>query len=213
MKTLLLAIALFMSVACFAQTDKYIAVMKESIALQDSAKTKEDMLALSNTFERIAKAEKNKWQPYYYAALQQILRCYRMQGPEAKNIDTELNRADELLAYAEVISPNNSELVCLKSMIATGRMMVDPMTLSQTYGPKAAELLTQAIKLNPNNPRAYLLLGQNIFYTPAAFGGGKEKAKPIIEKSILLFETFEPATELDPMWGKSMATLLLKQCE
>ncbi len=213
MKTLLITIALFCSAACFAQTDKYIAVMKETIALQDSVKTKEDMLTLSNTFERIAKAEKDKWQPYYYAALQQILRCYRMQGPEAKNIDVELNRADELLANAEVLSPNNSELTCLKSMIATGRMMVDPMTLSQTYGPKASQLLTEAIKQNSNNPRAYLLLGQNLFYTPAMFGGGKEKAKPVIEKSVQLFETFEPATELDPIWGKGMAASLLKQCE
>ncbi len=213
MKTLLVTIALFVSAACFAQTDKYTAVMKENIALQDSVKTNEDMLALSNTFERIAKAEKDKWQPYYYAALQQILRCYRMQGSEAKNIDTELNRADELLANAEAISPNNSELLCLKSMIATGRMLVDPMTLSMTYGPKAAQLLTEAIKLDPNNPRAYLLLGQNLFHTPAAFGGGKEKAKPIIEKSVQLFETFEPATELDPIWGKGTAAALLKQCE
>jgi hypothetical protein len=213
MKTLLTTIALLCSVACFAQTDRYTVVMKENIALQDSAKTKEDMLALSNTFERIAKTEKDKWQPYYYAALQQILRCYRMQGSEAKNIDVELNRADELLANAEVINPSCSELTCLKSMIATGRMMVDPMTLSQTYGPKAARLLTEAAKQNPNNPRAYLLLGQNLFYTPAAYGGGKEKAKPIIEKSVQLFETFEPATELDPVWGKSMAVSLLKQCE
>lgn len=213
MKTLLISIALFCSATCFAQTDKYIATMKENIAMQDSAKTKEDMLALSNTFERIAKAEKDKWQPYYYAALQQILRCYKMQGPEAKNIDTELNRADELIANAEVISPNNSELICLKSMIATGRMMVDYMERTAIYGPKATALLTEAIKLNPNNPRAYLLLGQNLYYTPSTFGGGKDKAKPVLEKSVQLYETFEPATELDPIWGKAMAASLLKQCE
>ena len=66
---------------------------------------------------------------------------------------------------------------------------------------------------NPNNPRAYVLLAQNLFYMPAMFGGGKDKAKPIVEKSVQLFETFEPATELDPAWGKSMAVSLLKQCE
>ncbi|MDR0661469.1 MAG: tetratricopeptide repeat protein [Prevotellaceae bacterium] len=213
MKTLLITIALLCSMASFAQTGKYISAMKESIAMQDSVKTKEDMLSLSNMFERIAKAEKDKWQPYYYAALQQILRCYQMQGAEAKNIDVELNRADELLAHAEVISPENSELICLKSMIASGRMMVDYITRTSTYGPKAAQLLTEAIKLNPNNPRAYLLLGQNLFYTPATFGGGKDKAKPILEKSVQLFETFEPATELDPIWGKGMAMSMLKQCE
>ena len=213
MKTLLITIALFCSVACFAQTDKYVATMKQNMAMQDSVKTKDDMLALSNAFERIAKAEKDKWQPYYYAALQQILRCYQMQGPDASNIDTELNRADELLANAEVISPNSSELVCLKSMIATGRMMVDYMERTAIYGPKATELLTQAIKLDPNNPRAYLLLGQNLLYTPAMYGGGKEKAKPVLEKSVQLFETFKPATDLDPAWGKNMAVSLLKKCE
>ena len=213
MRTLLLTIALCCSVACFAQTDKYTAAMKENMAKQDSVKSKEDMFALSNAFERIAKAEKNKWQPYYYAALQQILGCYRMQGPEAKNIDAALDHADELLAAAEVMSPENSELLCLKSMIATGRMMADYQERMATYGPKASELLSQAIKLNPSNPRAYLLLGQNTFYTPSAFGGGKDKAKPILEKSVQLFETFEPATELDPAWGKGMAASILKQCE
>ena len=213
MKTLLLTIALFCSIACLAQADKYTAAMTENIAKQDSAKTKDAMLELSNAFERIAKAEKDKWQPYYYAALQQTLRCYQMQGAEAAGIDPELNRADELLAYAEVISPNNSELMCLKSMITTGRMMVDYQERSATYGPKAAQQLTEAIKLNPANPRAYLLLGQNLFHTPSFYGGGKDKAKPLLEKSIELFETFEPATGLDPVWGKPMAVSLLKQCE
>lgn len=213
MKTLLLSIAILVATTCFAQTDKYTAAMKQNMDMLDSVKTKEEMLALSNTFERIAKAEKDKWQPYYYAALQQIVRTYHMKGSEVKNIDTELNRADELLAYAEVISPDNSELTCLKSMIATGRMMVDPQERSMIYGPKTTEILKEAIKQNPNNPRAYLLLGQNLFYTPEFFGGGKEKAKPVLEKSVELFKTFKPAGELDPDWGKEMAESLLKQCE
>lgn len=213
MKTLLITIALFISATCFAQTDKYTNVMKENIALQDSVKSKEDMIALSNTFERIAKAEKDKWQPYYYAALQQILGCYRMQGPESKNIDAGLDRAEDLLFNAELLSPDNSELVCLRSMIATGRMMADYQERTATYGPKAAELLTEAIKLNPDNPRAYLLLGQNLFYTPSFYGGGKDKAKPILERSVQLFKTFKPVTELDPVWGEKMAASMLKQCE
>ena len=91
--------------------------------------------------------------------------------------------------------------------------MVDYRGHTPIYGPKATELLTQAIKLHPKNPRAYLLLGQFLLYTPSTYGGGKEKAKPVIEKSVQLFETFEPAAELDPTWGKNMAASLLKQCE
>lgn len=213
MKNILIILSLLYTTTCFAQADgKYITAMKENIAKMDSVKTKTERLALSNTFEQLAKTEKNQWQPFYYAALQQLLRCYDMVGDELKNLDTELDRADKLLAAAEAISPNNSEITCLKSMSTAGRIMVS-MLRGASYGPKSTTLAKEAINQNPNNPRAYFMLGQCIYNTPGIFGGGKKKAKPQFEKSVELFGSFKPATELDPVWGKDMAISLLKQCE
>ncbi|MDR1055811.1 MAG: hypothetical protein LBL90_08325 [Prevotellaceae bacterium] len=212
MKILFFTIALICTLTVSAQQpDKYTQAMYANMAKVDSAKTVREKLELSNTFERIAKAEKDKWQPYYYAAMLQILRTYEMKGNETQNIDEVLNKADNLLISAEVISPNNSEILCLQSMATSARIPVDYMTRGAQYGQQASEILKKAIKADPSNPRAYLLMGQTTFYTPEFIGGGKDKAKPLIEKSLELFETFKPSSTLDPVWGKPMAQLLLKQ--
>lgn len=214
MKTLFLSIALLFAVSLSAQqTDKYTQTMITNLAKIDSAKTTTQKQELSNTFERIAKAEKDKWQPYYYAAMLQILRTYQMKGYEVKNIDEVLNKADELLISADMISPGNSEILCMQSMAASARISVEPMTRGGSYGMQASEILKKAIAADSENPRAYLLMGQTLFYTPAFVGGGKDKAKPMIEKSLELFKTFKPASTLDPNWGESMAQGLWKKCE
>lgn len=58
-------------------------------------------------------------------------------------------------------------------------IMVNPQQYGHTNSTKATMILTEAQKLNPNNPRAAFLLTQNIYYTPEQFGGGKEIALPL----------------------------------
>ena len=67
-----------------------------------------------------------------------------------------------------------------------------------------------AQKLNPENPRAKMLEAQGIFYTPEAFGGGKQKALPLIKEALAKFDAFKPSSDIMPNWGlfivKYMAT-------
>ncbi len=212
MKTLLLSIAMLVSVVAVAQSDKYVQAMKANMAKLDSAKTVDDYVAISNAFERIAKAEKDKWLPYYYAALTQTLGTYRLQGAPSR-VDAMLDKADDLLISAEMLNPNVSELYCVKSMVYSGRLMVDPQVRGQEFGQKSEKALQQAIEADPGNPRPYVLMGQSKMYMPTFWGGGKDKAKPLFEKSIELFASFKPADSLAPSWGKRMAESLLKQCE
>jgi hypothetical protein len=80
-----------------------------------------------------------------------------------------------------------------------------------TYGPQAAEALETAKKLDANNPRVYLLEGQDKYYTPEQYGGSKEEAKVLFEKSKQLFESFKPASSIHPDWGKGTVTYMLSQ--
>jgi len=96
-------------------------------------------------------------------------------------------------------------------MIATLRMMGDPMNRYMTYGPQAQAMLDEAKKLDTNNPRVYLLEGQDKFYTPEQFGGSKEEAKVLFEKSKQLFETFKPASSIHPNWGQGTLTYMFSQ--
>ena len=77
------------------------------------------------------------------------------------------------------------------------------------YGAESAEYIKNAELLDPTNPRPVYLEGQAKFYTPPAFGGGKEVAKPLFEKALGMFDSFKPETELHPSWGKSATQYFL----
>ena len=208
-KIILLALTLVSVLALNAQT-KYETGMTKAIEKYQVAKSAEDMLAASAMFERIADAEKDKWLPYYYAALTNNFASWI---DEKADKDKLAEKSLMLLEKAEILDTNNAELYCLRNMIASSQMMVDPMTRWQKYGAQASTALANAKKADPNNPRIYYLEAQGIFNTPEAFGGGKKNAKPVFEKAVELFGTFVSPSPLHPNWGKEDAIAMLKQCE
>jgi len=73
-------------------------------------------------------------------------------------------------------------------------------------------ILQQALQQQPTgNPRALMQMAQMKFYTPPAFGGGKDAGIELLKKSIAAYDSFKPASELDPSWGKPYAINLLAQ--
>ncbi len=212
MKKLLLLIVMISSVnILFAQNEKYTNAMKKNIALLDSGLRKGDMTDLANGFTRIADAEKTQWLPYYYAAYCTVMNGYLSKDNSKK--DDIADKAEELINKAEAIAGKpNSETHVIRSMIASAHMMVDPQSRWQQYGAASAENIQSAKDLDSTNPRPVLLEAQAKFYTPAAFGGGKEVAKPLFEKALAMFDRFNPESELHPSWGKSSAQYFLDEC-
>ncbi len=190
-----------------AQSDRYTKAMEAKVEAMDTARGLPGWQSMANSFERIAETEKNQWLPYYYAALSNVMTGYMMQQPgqpaavASTQIDMLADKAELLISKAEELEKDNSEIFCVKKMIATLRMGVDPMTRWQTYGPKAAEALAKAKGLDPSNPRVYLLEGQDMFYTPEQFGGSKVKAKQLFEESQQKFESQKPKSSIHPRWG------------
>ena len=93
------------------------------------------------------------------------------------------------------------------------KLAVDPMVRSMQMMPEGMGLLERSQKINPENPRSYLIKGQFIFYMPEAFGGGKAKAKPILQTGKEKYEVQSPASSIEPQWGKMRTEDLLRQCE
>lgn len=208
-KILLLCLTAFLAMNMQAQNEKYINFMKKNIAALDSAKSPEDLQVSANNFERIANTEKDAWLPNYYAAYAYIMKAYYVK--EMKDIDPLCDKADVLLANAESLSQNNSEIATLKAMCLTARMRADG-SRGMTMGPKATMILQQALQQQPTgNPRALMQMAQMKFYTPPAFGGGKDAGIELLKKSIAAYDSFKPASELDPTWGKPYAVELLAQ--
>jgi hypothetical protein len=204
----LLFVALLISFSGFAQSEKYTQSMQKNIALLDSAKTTDELLSLAGTFARIGDAEKTQWLPYYYAALAQTWIGW---NPATKDKDANSQQINAYLAKAEAIE-KNAETYAVENMSATQQMLVDPQSRWATNGKEAGEALQKGLAADPNNPRLYYLQGMSLFGTPPQFGGGKDKAKPLFEKSVALFKTAQPKP-LYPTWGKQQAETMLAQCQ
>lgn len=210
MKILLLLLTVFSMSFIKAEESKYENAMNKALSQYQVAKTSQEMLATSALFERIGDAEKDKWLPFYYAALSNNMAAWM---DEKSDKDKLAEKSITLIEKAEALEKNNSEIFLLRQMAATLQMSVNPMTRWKTYGAKASEALENAKKANPNNPRIYFLEGQSVFNTPKSFGGGAKNAKPLFEQAVKLFESFVPETPLHPSWGKDDAANMLKECE
>jgi hypothetical protein len=213
MKQLFLStFVLFISIAVFAQSDKFTAAMKKNLAtMETSFSNPPDLITAANNFERIASAEKNQWLPYYYAAF-----CLVNNGfmePDKDKVDGIADRATLLIAKADSLSPNNSEISCIKSMIASCHMMVNPMQRWQEYGAESNSNMEAAMQQDPANPRPYYLKAQGLKNTPEQFGGGCKTAKPEMLMALNKYTTFKPSSDLNPNWGKPQVEQLLKQCQ
>jgi hypothetical protein len=195
----------------FAQSEKFTKAMTTNIALFDSAKTADEMLAASAAFERIGDAEKTQWLPYYYASLSEVIYAF-MKGDMSNN-DAYAGKAEQLLTKAEAMQPNNSEISVIKAMIATLRMLVNPQQRWQQYGAVIQQEIDNAKKQDPANPRPYYLQGQNLRNTPEQFGGGCSTAKPLLEEAMKKFEAFKPASGISPNWGKDQTEKVLAGCK
>lgn len=189
--------------------DKYSKAMKQNLEKFDSAKTVEQYLTLSNNFERIASAEKDKWLPYYYASMLNILASFAEQDKEKK--DTYLDKSEMLLSIADSLQPNESEIYTLKGLLGQARMQVDPMNRWMKYGPEADRNFKKAVELDSLNPRPEYLIGVGLFYTPEQFGGGPKVAKPVLEKSLEKYNSFVSKGDFMPNWGRKQVEELLEQ--
>ncbi len=218
-RTILMLALLLMVASLFAQSEKFTKAMEKNIAmLDDSSSMKPEPLQdLANTFERIGEAEKTQWLPYYYAAYCNVMKGFMMNngqsmGGLADKTDPLADKAEALLAKAEALTKENSEIFCVKKMIATLRMMADPMTRYATQLPLAAAALQKAKELDQNNPRIYLLEGQDKFYTPEQFGGSKTEAKVLFEEAIKKYEAFKPESSIHPQWGLAATRYFHAEC-
>ncbi|MEO5941975.1 MAG: hypothetical protein ABIP30_03355 [Ferruginibacter sp.] len=213
MKKIILSTAFIISsLMLFAQSEKYVAAMKTNIAAIDNAfKSPADLVSLANNFERIALAEKNQWLPYYYAAFLQV--NSGIMQTDKESCDAIADKANVLLNKADSLSPNNSEISCVKSMIAVCHMLVNPMQRFMEYGQQSSTDLHDAMTQDPTNPRPYYLTGQTLRNTPENFGGGCKAATEQMNIALRKYATFKPASDLSPNWGMERAQKMVDECK
>jgi len=210
MKTIISIFILILVISVQSFSASYEEAMAANLQKIGNAKTVAEFTALGNQFERIANAEPGKWHPRYYAAycyLSPVTNIEMSVDDKHKQLDFAQAQMDVLLKSFQ----NESEIYALQSLIY--QMRITDMSKGFKYTSLSFEALDQAEKLNPNNPRVYYLRGTNTFHMPKAFGGGKEKAKPMFEKAAALFESQKPTNAIEPAWGSEHNKQMLAECD
>jgi hypothetical protein len=189
-----------------ASAQDYKQAMETNIKKLDTASAA-SIPAIANTFERIANAEKNKWEAFYYAAYCYAIMAYRTDNA---SIDMVADKADDYLAKAVALN-DNSETSSLGAMIVACRIMVDPVSRFQQKSMQANTLLEKAKAQDASNPRPYYLQARIQIRTPEAFGGGKKPAKTSLETALEKFKAFVPASSIAPAWGYKQAQSMMDE--
>ncbi len=211
MKTVALFLVLFIPISVFANDAKYKEQMAKHIQIVYNSQTIEELQPAVNALDRIASAEKTKWEPYYFSAFGSLMMATR--STEAAKKDGYLDAAMSAIENGKKINPNESELIALEGFVYMMRVTVDPATRGQQYSSLAFQTYNKALNMNPENPRALALLAQMQFGTAQFFGASTEEPCATAKKALEKFDTYRSENSLAPVWGKSITQGLLKNCK
>jgi hypothetical protein len=157
-----------------------------------------DPKTLVATFEKLVPTTSvsNAWIPSYYLALLNA-------SLSIKNKNLADPYADKAIYWANlsIAASPNDENYCALSMAKISKMAVNPFLRWVTYEKSIYAALKVAKNANPLNPRIYILEGSLTLNLPSLFGGGCDKAKPMLTKARELLDKQNPQILL-PTWGK-----------
>jgi hypothetical protein len=206
---------LFMALISFGlvngQSKSYVIAMKKAVTYLDTVTWGyANYVAGAEKFEFIATSAPGEWMPYYYHAF--CATSLSRQVSDPASIDSLTGIADRDLRIADSLSPNNSEVYCLKSLNVISKINADYMRRGMSYSKIANDILDLAQKLDSGNPRIYYLRGSYLFFRPKQFGGGKDAARPWLEKANNIYDKRDIGQgDPTPHWGKRETSELLKR--
>lgn len=215
-KQLFLTMALVVGLIANLTAQDFKATLSETLTNFGKTEDPAEKLNQSNRLNLIAKKFDTEWSAAYYAGWSKILLNY--DEPDAAKKDALLDEAEDWLNTAATLSDKantrqQSEIEALKAMIANARIGVEPEKRWMKYGKPFSEHLEAAKKLNPDNPRIYFLKGTSLFYTPAAFGGGKKKALEYFDRAAALFAKENKEDVTQPNWGTEINEYYIGECK
>ena len=176
----------------------------------DTARNVGEMMAASSQFDLAASKWSNEYAANYYAAYSKAIISFL--EPDKKRKDLLIDEANKYLDKVKAIDDKRDETYVLEALLINARIAVDGASRGMKYGGDFSKALEKAKSINPDNPRIYYLKANSLFYTPAAFGGGKKKAKEYYEKAKPLFAKEDKSSVLKPYWGANRNEDYLKQC-
>jgi hypothetical protein len=190
-----------------AQSPNQSKVLESAVMQFNQANNPNSYKQLYLQFEQLYSVDKTNWLIPYYAGMTKSIMCLLKMGDR----DALANDALLWVARAKAIEVND-EIYCAESLAYTAKMSVNPALRWFTYEGKIKNTLSLAKKLNPSNPRAYILEANIQQKLPFIFGGGCKSAKPLIQKAELFISNQNRANSIEPSWGIQSLVKLKKAC-
>lgn len=190
-----------------AQTTNFFKNIELAVLQFDKSQTKQDYIIVFQKMEELYKENSHEWLPAYYASLIKARMAMKKMG----NAD---DLADDAIQWLQITKSlhNSDEVLCLESLVYTAKMSVSPTFRWLSFESKIKTPLEQAIALNKNNPRAYLLQASVQSKIPVLLGGGCTAVKPMLQKAKTSFEAQKEEFTIKPHWGRPLLAELLKAC-
>ncbi len=190
---------------CSEYSEKYYRAMDSALERFGTSESEDDFLKASNQFYRISQVVKTDWLSSYYYAFCNTEISLLQEDPDIKEL--YLDKAFEILVPFDRLNVHSidslalSEIHALRAMIYVGKIFINPMVNGMKYGPLSGKSIEKSKAFYPSNPRPYFLEGQSKFYTPSAFGGGIDKAMPLLKEALNYYKNFK-AKQYWPDWGE-----------
>jgi len=207
MKNLVVLFVLLLQLPLQAQSPNQAKVLESAVMQFNQANNPSSYKQLYLQFEQLYSVDKTNWLIPYYAGMTKSIMCLLKMGDR----DALANDALLWMARAKSIEVND-EIYCAESLAYTAKMSVNPALRWFTYEGKIKNTLSLAKKLNPSNPRAYILEANIQQKLPFIFGGGCKSAKPLIQKAELFISNQNRANSIEPSWGIQSLVKLKKAC-
>ena len=150
-------------------------------------------------FERARQNGDHEEFALYYLALCE----YRLATLFAATPDEQvqsINRTIEYLKEAIELEDNFSDAHALLASTYGQKLGLKPH-LGMVLGPEIKRVLEKSKRLEGDNPRIVLIDGISDCYTPAMFGGDKQRAISKMEQALELFAKEEIRDPFQPSWG------------
>ncbi len=207
MKNLFIFFILLVQLQVQAQATNQSKALEAAVMQFNQATKNQAYQELYLQFEQLYAVNKTNWLIPYYAGMTRSIMCLLKMGDR----DALANDALLWVGRAKSIMAND-EVYCAESLAYTAKMSVNPALRWFSYEGKIKKALSFAKKLNPSNPRSYVLEANIQQKIPFIFGGGCKSVKPLIQKAELCFNTQTKVNSVEPSWGFQSLVQLKKAC-
>lgn len=194
-----------------ASDSEYFKNMEIAITVLDQAKTTNQVDQAISFFTQIASEQTDEWLPPYYAAYGYIQKSLLIEDKVQK--DEQLNLAQQQLDKAFGIQSNNPEIMIMQAYVFQEKFNVYPSTRMEDFGTLVQITYEDVAAIEPNNPRLHTLQAITTFFTPEAYGGGMQKACPMVTQAQEMYKLHPPENSIAPKWGQALLDYMNYICD